>query len=155
MVCLGCLLLLRLIRVGIMVEFTIFITANKTLMRLCAKVTTVALCRLPSCRFMFVELSGTLVGSDHCRRRLPQGVFSFLLPARFSEVVMIVVPDWLIWRDSPVEDARCPEIGKSDIRPTVIRICAAVFSSIPRIDGRICVCEISSRSLRSFVLIAC
>ena len=75
MVCLGCLLLLRLIRVGIMVEFTVFIMANKTLMRLRAKMTTVALCRLPSCRFMLVESSGMLMGSDRCRRRLPQGVF--------------------------------------------------------------------------------
>ena len=42
---------------------------------MCAKATTVMLFRLPSCRFMFVESSGTLIGSDHCRRRLPQGVF--------------------------------------------------------------------------------
>ena len=68
-------LFLMLIRFGVVIEFTVFIMANKTLMRLRAKMTTVALCHLPSCRFMFVELSGMLIGSDRCRRRLPQGVF--------------------------------------------------------------------------------
>jgi len=73
-VCLGWLFLM-LIRFGVVIEFTVFIMANKTLMRLRAKMTTVALCRLPSCRFMLVESSGMLMGSDRCRRRLPQGVF--------------------------------------------------------------------------------
>ena len=59
----------------VVIEFTVFIMANKTLMRLRAKMTTVALCRLPSCRFMLVESSRMLMGSDRCRRRLPQGVF--------------------------------------------------------------------------------
>jgi hypothetical protein len=55
-VCLGWLFLM-LIRFGVVIEFTVSITANKTLMRFRAKVTTVMLCRLPSCRFMFVESS--------------------------------------------------------------------------------------------------
>ena len=45
-------LFLMLIRFGVVIEFTVFIMANKTLMRLRAKMTTVALCRLPSWRFL-------------------------------------------------------------------------------------------------------
>lgn len=60
--------------------------------------------------------------------------FNFLFPARLSEFDMIDVPDWFVRGDNPAYDA-CPAVGKSDMSPTVMRICAAVFDPIPGIDS--------------------
>ena len=84
---------------------------------------------------------------DDCHRAF----FNFLLPVLFSEFDIIEVPDWFVRGDSPAYEAKCPGVGKSDISPTVMRICAAVFGPIPGMDSRICVWGMSSmRSMTSF-----
>ena len=70
---------------------------------------------------------------DDCHRAF----FNFLLPALFSEFDIIEVPDWFVRGDSPAYEAKCLGVGKSDISPTVMRICAAVFGPIPGMDSRI------------------
>ena len=60
----------------------------------------------------------------------------FLLSARFGLLDIMVVPDYFVRGDRPAYDATCAADGKSDISPTVIRICAADFGPMPGIDSR-------------------
>ena len=50
---------------------------------------------------------------------------------------MIQVPDRFVRGGRPAKEARSPVVGKSDVSPAVMRIWAAAFGPIPRVDSKI------------------